>query len=412
MCAAGGRAPENSAVSKIIPNSFQVPNYYADEVMHYLTGAELKILLYAIRRTFGFQRATAKISLSQFCSGTVINGQPVEQGTGLARGSAIKAIDDLVKAKILLLVSKGKGKESSEFGINLDSSDINLQHFIDRQALAEAAITTKIQKANAGRRAKQQRVVSEEDTPEVRSMNRSSGSSDDGLAVHPMTTERFIERTSSGSSDEPPFLLHRNQVETKIETKGENQPPFDSFDFSKAAAAYEATVEEIQDALRKIFPALPIMSGRIGELTTFVLGLKAPVSYVLAWPQWFKQRFNGQIANHFKFGDTFSTLAEEGIGHDAWLNGSVGSRFVAGCSGYLGKKPVPAAIASRITSIGHWLDDNVTAKSRDEWYSRNLTPTYFEQFWSARFTGVGKPSPDSVMKYWSEFTIWVAAEKQ
>lgn len=204
---------------------------------------------------------------------------------------------------------------------------------------------------------------------------------------------------------EPSINLH--------ETSGGNgDTPFDSFDISTAAAAYEETADEIQDALRKIFPAERQMSGRIGELTMFVLGLKAPASYVLAWPEWFRSRFNGQIANHFKFGDTFTILAEEGLGPDAWLNGSVGSRFVACCSGYLGKKPVPASIASRVTAIGHWLDDYVKAGSKEEWHQRNLTPTYFEEFWAFRFSGTGKPTPDSVMKYWSEFTTWLQRQTQ
>jgi hypothetical protein len=38
------------------PNYTQVPDVILDELMANLTGAELKVLLYIVRRTFGFQK--------------------------------------------------------------------------------------------------------------------------------------------------------------------------------------------------------------------------------------------------------------------------------------------------------------------------------------------------------------------
>lgn len=208
-------------------------------------------------------------------------------------------------------------------------------------------------------------------------------------------------------------ILHdkeRAQIEPSIEpiepSKGEPEStPFETVDFS----AYEESSENIQAALRKIFPAIPLMSGIVGNLTMFVIGLKAPASYVLAWPTWFRTRYHGQPANHFKFGDTFAELAEEGLEPDSWLNGSLGARFVAGVSGYLTKKgakskPVSAMVAHQVIAIGHWLDDQVGFSDRQEWINQGFLPINFTKFWHQNFENYGKPKPESVMKYWKEFS--------
>ena len=46
------------------PNYTQVPDELFDDLMTDLSGAELKVLLYIIRRTFGFKKTEDTISLS------------------------------------------------------------------------------------------------------------------------------------------------------------------------------------------------------------------------------------------------------------------------------------------------------------------------------------------------------------
>jgi hypothetical protein len=53
----------------ISPRYTQVPDALFDELMAYLSGAELKVLLYIIRRTFGFKKESDNISLRQICNG-------------------------------------------------------------------------------------------------------------------------------------------------------------------------------------------------------------------------------------------------------------------------------------------------------------------------------------------------------
>ncbi len=51
--------------SKIIPNSFQTPNFFVDACLAYLTGNEYKCLSFLARKTFGWQKRSDRISKSQ-----------------------------------------------------------------------------------------------------------------------------------------------------------------------------------------------------------------------------------------------------------------------------------------------------------------------------------------------------------
>ncbi len=51
------------------PQYTQVPDQLFDELLSLLTGAELKVLLYICRRTFGFKKESDNISLNQMLNG-------------------------------------------------------------------------------------------------------------------------------------------------------------------------------------------------------------------------------------------------------------------------------------------------------------------------------------------------------
>jgi hypothetical protein len=98
-----------------IPNSFQVPNVYIDEYLHMLSGNEFKVLVYAIRRIFGFNKRVDRISISQFCEGIKSrnSGEYLDHGTGLARATVIKALDNLEKYG---LIARIKGNDRNNNG--------------------------------------------------------------------------------------------------------------------------------------------------------------------------------------------------------------------------------------------------------------------------------------------------------
>ncbi|MDX2165695.1 MAG: replication protein [Deltaproteobacteria bacterium] len=75
------------------PSFTQVPDEIFDVLMPDLSGAELKVLLYICRRTFGFGRSAAKITLDQ-----LLNGHRNRDGAALDRGAGISSRGTLVTA--------------------------------------------------------------------------------------------------------------------------------------------------------------------------------------------------------------------------------------------------------------------------------------------------------------------------
>lgn len=86
-----------------LPTYTQVPSEIFDVLMPDLTGAELKVLLYICRRTFGFLRSSDDISLSQIENGiTRQDGTQLDRGTGLGRSSVKRALTALESKNIII----------------------------------------------------------------------------------------------------------------------------------------------------------------------------------------------------------------------------------------------------------------------------------------------------------------------
>lgn len=98
-----------------------VPDELFDELLSLLSGAELKVLLYIIRRTFGFKKSSDDISLTQICRGIVTkDGRVLDQGTGLHRETAVLALKGLIEKNVITAIhnnSTEKGHEATTYGL-------------------------------------------------------------------------------------------------------------------------------------------------------------------------------------------------------------------------------------------------------------------------------------------------------
>lgn len=104
------------------PNTTPVPDELIDEVMHILSGSELKVLLYIVRRTYGFKKTSDDICLDQICGGIVKkNGDRLDHGTGLSRETAVKAIRGL-RAKGII-VQKKNGPAPATYFLHFDGDE-------------------------------------------------------------------------------------------------------------------------------------------------------------------------------------------------------------------------------------------------------------------------------------------------
>jgi replication protein O len=89
------------------PNTTQIPNELFDTLMPYLSGGELKVLLYICRRTFGFRKDRDSISLTQIAHGiTTKAGRVLDQGTGLSKRQVQRALRVLENRKVIEVTRK------------------------------------------------------------------------------------------------------------------------------------------------------------------------------------------------------------------------------------------------------------------------------------------------------------------
>jgi hypothetical protein len=100
-----------------------VPDELFDEQLPELSGAELKVLLYIVRRTFGFKKASDNISLNQLLTGIVTKaGERLDRGTGLTKKTLLVALRSLEDKNIIRTErrqSAEKGNEPTTYRLNV-----------------------------------------------------------------------------------------------------------------------------------------------------------------------------------------------------------------------------------------------------------------------------------------------------
>jgi len=97
------------------PNTTPTPDELFDVVLPRIDNlAELKVVLYVIRRTFGFGKERDRISLNQFTKGIVTrDGRRLDEGVGLSRSAIVKGLRRAVRDGYLrrIIVCPACGEE-------------------------------------------------------------------------------------------------------------------------------------------------------------------------------------------------------------------------------------------------------------------------------------------------------------
>jgi hypothetical protein len=89
------------------PTTTPVPDEVFDVLMPQLSGAELKVLLYICRRTFGFKKEADSISLHQIATGIKTrDGRVLDSGTGLCKRHVQRALKVLENKNIIQVTRK------------------------------------------------------------------------------------------------------------------------------------------------------------------------------------------------------------------------------------------------------------------------------------------------------------------
>jgi len=111
------------------PKGTIVPDDVFDVLLPQLSDPELRILLYIIRKTFGWKKDSDNISLSQMVSGiTTKDGRVLDRGAGLSKSSAIRGIQGLAKKGVIKAVknqSRAKGNEPTTYELRFEGDPLS-----------------------------------------------------------------------------------------------------------------------------------------------------------------------------------------------------------------------------------------------------------------------------------------------
>jgi len=97
------------------PNGTIVPDDVFDVLMPQLTDPELRVLLYIIRRTFGFKRDHDDISLKQMVEGIrTRNGRVLDRGTGISKAGVARGLKGLQVKGIIVAEHNSSAERGNE----------------------------------------------------------------------------------------------------------------------------------------------------------------------------------------------------------------------------------------------------------------------------------------------------------
>lgn len=137
-------------MSGFIPNSFQHPNLYVDKYMSFLTNNELRVLVYMMRRIFGFHKHQDRIAISQITEGIVTKqGERLDYGAGLSKPACIKAIEGLSRFGLVVEVADNdpKAREGKCYALQLEESQVDFDGLVQRKGKTKEVETARTQKA-------------------------------------------------------------------------------------------------------------------------------------------------------------------------------------------------------------------------------------------------------------------------
>ena len=185
------------------PNGTIVPDDVFDVLMPRLADAELRILLYIIRRTFGFKKTSDDISLRQMVEGiTTRDGRVLDSGTGLSKPTVARGLVGLREKRIIVATrnrSAERGNEATSYRLRFkgeidamaeDTSDprenagrVSLSHQRDKGVSHERDKGLSHQR-DTQQTVKQQTEIS---LSNIRKSNRSNDDVVDHSASHPIS---------------------------------------------------------------------------------------------------------------------------------------------------------------------------------------------------------------------------------
>jgi hypothetical protein len=107
------------------PNTTPIPDQLIDELLPLLSGAEVKVVLYICRRTFGFKKQSDNISLNQMLRGVMRrDGTQLDRGVGLSKPTLLRTLKSLSAKNVIIAERRGSlenGNEPTNYRLHMVS---------------------------------------------------------------------------------------------------------------------------------------------------------------------------------------------------------------------------------------------------------------------------------------------------
>jgi len=105
------------------PTATPVPDQFFDELLPTLNLAQMRVLLFIIRCTYGSRRVAADISLRQMLEGIHdADGYPLAPGVGLSKATVCRALAALRRRRIIVVERRRSvemGNEPTTYRLNM-----------------------------------------------------------------------------------------------------------------------------------------------------------------------------------------------------------------------------------------------------------------------------------------------------
>lgn len=153
------------------PNYTQIPNLLLDNMADF-THAEFKVMMYICRRTFGFQKESDKIALSQMLNGIKKEEKVLDNGTGLSRQGLLNSLENLEKKGYISSI-KTKNRTTKYVVTLVDQKENELVNSVDgtsqvsRPQLVNSVDTQKKGKESSQKKDSEQVAYNQKDYLEV-----------------------------------------------------------------------------------------------------------------------------------------------------------------------------------------------------------------------------------------------------